>query len=261
MACGGTAGADTPDTQSCACAAQVTCDRCGDASTVLTLSSEAISAQQGSSKAGSQVYETSQECGGCHQRLAVALLPRLVHEHSNVWGVLRPQQCTPLDLLPAIVGVQCGDCGSVATMRGVQVRGCPAGLVGARAGVSWGVHGSMCMQLHGVPLLWLLVAMAVGHRGRSWLTSSLVLLQVGAASERNCSHCHRRMLLTIATVAFVPRSDAATGRARRAGPSTRAAGPASAATSKAAAAFNGVLVPGQPLPAFGTCKHYAHSYR
>jgi hypothetical protein len=87
------------------------------------------------------------------------------------------------------------------------------------------------------------------------------LPQVGAVSERNCSHCHRRMLLTIAAVAFVPRSAAATGRARRAGPSTRGTGPASASASKAAAAFNGVLVPGQPLPAFGTCKHYVHSYR
>lgn len=185
--CGGrSAGADT--LLCTCCALQVTCDRCGDASTVLTLSSEAISAQQGSSKAGSQVYEAAQECGGCHQRLAVALLPRLVHEHSNVWGVLRPQQCTPLDLLPAIVGVQCGDCGSVATMRGVQVRKggwpCRAGVKAwwvTSAGVLRGVHGSVCRQLQLCLPLWLLVALAVED---GQLASSSTCAAAGGRRQR-----------------------------------------------------------------------------
>jgi hypothetical protein len=71
------------------------------------------------------------------------------------------------------------------------------------------------------------------------------------------------MALTIAAVAFIPRG--AAGAGRRQGPSSSSSSsssrPASAALTQAAAAFNGVLVPGEPLPAFGTCKHYVHSYR
>jgi hypothetical protein len=70
------------------------------------------------------------------------------------------------------------------------------------------------------------------------------------------------MAITIAAVAFIPRGAGGARKGRKPGPSSSRPGrPALAGLTQAAAAFNGALVPGQPLPAFGTCKHYMHSYR
>jgi len=93
---------------------------------------------------------------------------------------------------------------------------------------------------------------------------SLRGVQVGMPCERTCSSCHHHLSLTIPAVSFVPRGPtegrgnkgAAKGGVVRAAAAARAAAPRGAM-----AAFNGVLQIGQPLPAYGTCRHYKHSYR
>lgn len=83
--------------------------------------------------------------------------------------------------------------------------------------------------------------------------------------ERTCSSCHHRLTVHIPAVSFIPRGPSAGGAGQRG--QGAAAGPATRLGNKPAglrgplAALNGVLKVGEPLPAFGTCKHYRHSYR
>lgn len=81
-------------------------------------------------------------------------------------------------------------------------------------------------------------------------------IQVGLPFERNCNHCHSRLALRVAAVSFVPRRPHQAGGAKR-GPGLRTGKQAGGQHRLA----TGALALGQPLPAFGTCKHYRHSHR
>ena len=90
------------------------------------------------------------------------------------------------------------------------------------------------------------------------MVSNARSVQVGQSSERACTSCHLAMSVSFTSAAFVPKK-AEDGSSRpKAGPRT-----SGLTTGKGAhrAAFPGVLRAGEPLPAFGTCRHYPHSHR
>ncbi|GAB4820690.1 hypothetical protein N2152v2_007736 [Parachlorella kessleri] len=65
--------------------------------------------------------EWAGECGNCHNPWVVQLLPKLVHERSNVLAVVRAEGCVPRDLLPSMLAGQCARCAAAAAFRSVQV--------------------------------------------------------------------------------------------------------------------------------------------
>lgn len=52
--------------------------------------------------------EWSGECGQCRQAWSVQLVPKVVHERSNLLAVVRAEGCAPVDLLPSMLAGQCG---------------------------------------------------------------------------------------------------------------------------------------------------------
>lgn len=103
---------------------QVTCSRCSQRA-ALTLDSEAISTS--SSAAGSRTTEGSYPeaaatCAQCHAPMRLRMRPSFLTDASNVLGLLHATGCRPTDLLPSWLAAQCADCGSVMSLRGLQVR-------------------------------------------------------------------------------------------------------------------------------------------
>lgn len=88
------------------------------------------------------------QCAKCTQALRAEVVPRLVHEHTNVVAHVTPTGCMPVDLLPSCFGAQCSSCSSTAALRQVQVCRC--------SGVCWS----------GVPADWWCLALAQFRR--SW---------------------------------------------------------------------------------------------
>lgn len=99
---------------------QVGCSRCQRASDV-TFATPAVALPSSSptpaSAAGAARSAPAQhsgglewggECGHCHSPMLVQLVPRMVHDRSNVLAVIRAEGCTPMDLLPSMLAGQCG---------------------------------------------------------------------------------------------------------------------------------------------------------
>jgi CHY zinc finger len=80
-------------------------------------------------------------------------------------------------------------------------------------------------------------------------------VQLGKWNERNCGHCHRRMAFLAPAVEFTP--------VQRSGGGGRHKGTAddSGNLNKSKSDRDIVITPGQPLPDYGTCRHYRHSKR
>lgn len=72
--------------------------------------------------AGCKPFEALATCSRCSSHMSLLLRPKFVHDASNVLGAVKAEGCSPLDLLPGMYAAQCGDCGSVCTLRGLQVR-------------------------------------------------------------------------------------------------------------------------------------------
>ena len=84
-------------------------------------------------------------------------------------------------------------------------------------------------------------------------------VQVGQTSERTCSHCHLRMGVSFSSALFVAReAKRLEKRVQHKGPISNSANATAKSNSHAAEA---AIVIGQPLPEFGTCRHYPHSHR
>lgn len=66
-------------------------------------------------------WHSTVQCSKCAQEVGVDVRAHLVHAHSNTLAHLVPDNCVPVDLLPACYGAQCGGCGMVAALRDVQV--------------------------------------------------------------------------------------------------------------------------------------------
>uniref|UniRef100_A0A7R9Z319 CHY-type domain-containing protein n=1 Tax=Chlamydomonas euryale TaxID=1486919 RepID=A0A7R9Z319_9CHLO len=102
---------------------QVSCGRCRAAGT-LSIASDAVAG-------GGRPFEAGGECGTCHSVWTACARPRFVTADAATLCALKLSGCSPMDLLPALLAVQCGGCGGVTTMRGVQVglpaeRACPS---------------------------------------------------------------------------------------------------------------------------------------
>jgi hypothetical protein len=84
-------------------------------------------------------------------------------------------------------------------------------------------------------------------------------VQIGKWNERNCGQCHRRMAFLAPAVEFknIQRSSAGAG-----GRGGGRGGDTSNNDGKNAISDRDIVItPGQPLPDFGTCRHYRHSKR
>ncbi|GBF88303.1 peptidyl-glycine alpha-amidating monooxygenase A [Raphidocelis subcapitata] len=80
-------------------------------------------------------------------------------------------------------------------------------------------------------------------------------VQIGLPCSRACTHCHRPLQLVIPAVAFIPKRAPPPGQRRPKAPRGAGGG------GQRGGGGGGEVVPGQPLPMLGTCKHYRHSHR
>lgn len=91
--------------------------------------------------------------------------------------------------------------------------------------------------------------------------------QVGRWNERNCGHCHRRMAFFIETASFLPiqrrgvGTDNGTEGSGYNGTTGTGSGTADRGSTSRTAVHDVLIIPGQPLPDKGVCRHYRHSYR
>lgn len=100
---------------------QVACQRCQAVN-------EAVLAQLGAGGDGTSGGGNNRkhiawqgECSTCHQDLEVTVSPRIVHDCSNILAVVRPDGCTPIDMLPSMLAAQCSSCSNMAAFRSVQI--------------------------------------------------------------------------------------------------------------------------------------------
>ncbi|GAX77845.1 hypothetical protein CEUSTIGMA_g5287.t1 [Chlamydomonas eustigma] len=118
---------------------QVCCSRCS-ATGMLTVSSSAVSTTGGGNSSSTRTakanasatanttrtstsvpFQASGHCPGCNIPWHLLARPRFVHGAANILCVLKLLGCSPLDLLPCLLAVQCSYCSAVMTMRSVQV--------------------------------------------------------------------------------------------------------------------------------------------
>ncbi|GLI68239.1 hypothetical protein VaNZ11_012591 [Volvox africanus] len=97
---------------------EVACARCGARDTVTIASSAVASGSGGSSS--HQATATGQ-CQRCAVAWSIVMRPHFVHATSNSLCVIKPEGCRPVDLLPSLLGGQCGECNSVMSLRDVQI--------------------------------------------------------------------------------------------------------------------------------------------
>ncbi|GIL53720.1 hypothetical protein Vafri_9168, partial [Volvox africanus] len=97
---------------------EVSCGRCGARDTV-TIASSAVASGSGSSSSH-QAAATGQ-CQRCAAAWSIVMRPHFVHATSNSLCVIKPEGCCPVDLLPSLLGGQCGECNAVMSLRDVQV--------------------------------------------------------------------------------------------------------------------------------------------
>ena len=82
-------------------------------------------------------------------------------------------------------------------------------------------------------------------------------VQVGQISNKKCSQCHFAMDLFYSSIKFAPReAPRRTTTRQKKGPTTVV--PKAASSGQAAEAATTI---GEPLPQYGTCRHYPHSHR
>lgn len=56
-------------------------------------------------------------CSKCHAKSACSVHPRVVHEHSNILGIVSCSNCHPVDILPCSVEIQCNRCSNNGAMK------------------------------------------------------------------------------------------------------------------------------------------------
>jgi hypothetical protein len=106
----------------------------------------------------------------------------------------------------------------------------------------------------------LLPSLMAGQCAECSAVTSLRGVQVGRPATRNCPHCHRQLSVLISYVSIVPWGPPGAGAGGGARGAGRAGGDGSR-DSRQRGSGQERLVPGQPLPDYGTCKHYRHSHR
>ena len=95
-------------------ALQMVCSRC-PATADMSFASDAVAS--GSQQGPSGIIQGQGTCSNCHLPWTACLKPRLVHAHSNVLASIKTEGCHPLDLLPSLMGAQCGNCSAAASLR------------------------------------------------------------------------------------------------------------------------------------------------
>ena len=93
---------------------QMVCSRC-PATADMAFASDAVAS--GSQQGPSGTIQGQGTCSNCHLPWTASLKPRLVHAHSNVLASIKTEGCHPLDLLPSLMGAQCGNCSAAASLR------------------------------------------------------------------------------------------------------------------------------------------------
>ena len=105
----------------------------------------------------------------------------------------------------------------------------------------------------------MLPSMVEGQCSQCYHVGAFRSVQVGRWSERNCSHCHRRIAFLIDGVAFEP--IVSSSAASRGETKTQRQQGQQEQQGSSTAGNQYTLVPGEPLPNNGACRHYRHSYR
>ena len=93
---------------------QVLCNRCHRGAEH-TFASNAIAAGSQNARTGS--IDVSSKCSKCQLDSWLSLRPQLMHSASNMLCELVSEGCSPIDLLPAMLGGQCGNCSAAVTFR------------------------------------------------------------------------------------------------------------------------------------------------
>ncbi|KAJ1961819.1 hypothetical protein IWQ62_003737 [Dispira parvispora] len=178
------------------------------------------------------------ECSGCHQSLGVRFRPDLFHAHSTSLGYLDCANCVPLDVLPSSYHLVCDRCS--VEVRPPQdtpilnVDPIPAATTTA--------------PLHSA-------ASAGSHRAGK--THPLGALAVSMPTNLHCIACYNRLHISLGPVQFVRISPGWALTSPDVGLLAIGKGKNKKGHSKEKLG----IVPGQPLPDKGSCKHFKKSFR
>ncbi|KAJ1649918.1 hypothetical protein IWQ61_009139 [Dispira simplex] len=178
------------------------------------------------------------ECSGCHQSLGVRYRSDLFHAHSTSLGYLDCANCVPLDVLPSSYHLVCDRCS-------VEVRP---------------LQDTPLLNVDSAPATTTTIPLHPVIRRSSrkvGKTHPLGALAVSIPTNFHCVNCYNRLYIFLGPVQFVRLSPGWALTSPDVGLLAIVKGKNKGGHSKEKLG----IVPGQPLPDKGSCKHFKKSFR